>query len=132
VSCDVSEEWTAVARRYFAEAGLEERIELRIGPALETLAALPASEPFDFAFIDADKVNYPNYWERVVELLRPGGLAVVDNTFYDGRVIADDVDDGWQASTEGVRRTNRMIADDERVDEAMLGVADGITLALKR
>jgi caffeoyl-CoA O-methyltransferase len=132
VSCDVSEEWTAIAHRYFEEAGLEDRIELRIGPALETLAALAADEPFDFAFIDADKVNYPNYWDPVVELLRPGGLAVVDNTFYGGLVIADEMDERVRASTDAVRRTNRMIAEDERVDEAMLGVADGITLALKR
>ena len=142
ITCDVSEEWTAIARRYFEEAGLADRIEVRIGPALETLASVRGSEPFDFAFIDADKVSYPDYWEAVVELLRPGAIAVVDNVLYDGEVVegggggpsvrpwADEAE--RNPSLAGILRTNEMIAADERVTSVMLGVADGITIALKR
>jgi caffeoyl-CoA O-methyltransferase len=133
VTCDVSEEWTAVARRYWAEAGVEDRIELRIAPALETLESLPGDEPFDFAFIDADKVNYPSYWERVVPLLRPGGLVAVDNVLYSGAVVDEDGGGESRESLEAIRRTNEMIVADERVtDVVMLGIADGITLAVKR
>lgn len=142
VACDVSEEWTAVARRYWDEAELADRIDLRLGPALETLAALAGGEPFDFAFIDADKRSYPEYWEAVVELLRPGGIAVVDNVLYGGEVAApvDGTDpmrphaqpQERNESLEGIVRTNERIAADERVDSVMLGVADGITIALRR
>jgi caffeoyl-CoA O-methyltransferase len=133
VTCDVSEEWTAVARRYWAEARVEDRIELRIAPALETLESLPGDEPFDFAFIDADKVNYPSYWERVVPLLRPGGLVAVDNVLYSGAVVDEDGGGESRESLEAIRRTNEMIVADERVtDVVMLGIADGITLAVKR
>jgi predicted O-methyltransferase YrrM len=145
VTCDVSEDWTRLARRYFEEAGLADRIELRLGPALETLAELRGGEPFDFSFIDADKTSYPDYWEAVVELLRPGGIAVVDNVLYDGEVVEprDDEDRGpsvrpWARSTErapsreAILRTNELIAADERVESVMLGVADGITIALRR
>jgi caffeoyl-CoA O-methyltransferase len=133
ITCDVSEEWTAVARRYWSEAGLEARIELRIGPALETLAQLPEDEPFDFAFIDADKVNYPNYWDRVLPLLRPGGLVAVDNVLFSGAVVDEDGAGDSRESLEAIRRTNEMIVADERVaDVVMLGIADGITLAVKR
>ena len=145
VTCDVSEEWTGLARRYFDEAGLSDRIDLRLGPALETLTGLAGGEPFDFAFIDADKKSYPDYWEAVVELLRPGGIAVVDNVLYDGEVVEPRGDGDrrpsvrpWagsperDASLEAILRTNELIAADERVESVMLGVADGITIALRR
>jgi len=131
VTCDVSERWTAIARRYFEQAGLAGRIDLRFGPALETLRELPESEPFDFAFIDADKGNYPAYYEESVRLLRPGGLIAIDNVFYGGEVIAagDGSERGQQAAE--VRELNDRIAADERVLATMLSVADGLTLALK-
>ena len=129
IACDVSEEWTDIARRYWDEAGLADRIELRLGPASDTLAALEGSEPFDFAFIDADKTGYPDYWEAVVELLRPGGIAIVDNVLHGGDVIDDDADN---EAREAIMRTNEAIAADDRVDSVMLGVADGITIALRR
>ncbi len=142
IACDVSEEWTAIARRYWEEAGLADRIDLRIGPALETLAELRGGEPFDFAFIDADKTSYPDYWEAVVELLRPGGIAIVDNVLYGGEVAEalDGTDpmrphvdaEERSPSLEAILRTNEMIAADERVESVMLGVADGITIALRR
>ena len=142
ITCDVSEEWTALARRYWEEAGVAERIDLRLAPALETLADLRGTAPFDFAFIDADKATYPDYWEAVVELLRPGGIAVVDNVLYGGAVAAaldgDDAMRPWAGagqrseSLEAIIRTNERIAADERVDSVMLGVADGITIALRR
>jgi caffeoyl-CoA O-methyltransferase len=144
VACDVSEEWTGIARRYFAEAGVEDRIDLRIAPALETLAELAGGEPFDFAFIDADKTSYPAYWEEVVGLLRPGGLAVVDNVLYGGEVVAErgEAEPGamrpWATgsdrseSLDAILRTNELIAGDTRVESVMLGVADGITIARKR
>jgi caffeoyl-CoA O-methyltransferase len=131
LTCDVSEEWTAVAGRYWAEAGVADRIELRLGPALETLAELPDDEPFDFAFIDADKRNYPSYWEETLRVVRPGGLIMVDNVLYGGRVAAGDGDEDLGESGEAIRRTNELIRTDERVDAVMLGVADGITLALR-
>jgi len=144
VACDVSEEWTAVARRYFAEAGVDDRIDLRIAPALETLAELAGQELFDFAFIDADKPSYPAYWEAVVGLVRPGGLIVVDNVLYGGEVVGErhEREPGamrpWAAgpdrseSLDGILRTNELIAADERVESVMLGVADGITIARRR
>ena len=134
ITCDTSEEWTAIALRYFAEAGLEDRIELRLGPALETLAELGEAdaEPFDFAFIDADKPNYPAYWDGVLDLLRPGGLVVVDNVFAGGSILGGGDGDFTHASLETIRELNNRIAADERVDCAMVGVADGITIGLKR
>jgi caffeoyl-CoA O-methyltransferase len=143
VACDVSEEWSAIARRHFAAAGVEERIDLRIAPALETLAALRDGEPFDFAFIDADKPSYPEYWEVVVELVRPGGLIVVDNVLYGGEVIASRpaADPGPMRphdrrdradSLAGILATNELVRRDERVESVMLGVADGITIARRR
>jgi predicted O-methyltransferase YrrM len=132
VCCDVSDEWTSVARRYWAEAGVADRVDLRLGPALETMDALLASGAegtFDFAFIDASKKEYPEYHERVVRLLRSGGLAAYDNVFWDGGVI----DESMQGEdTLGVRRLNERLAADERVSIAMLPVADGVTLARRR
>jgi len=144
LACDVSEEWTAIARRHFAEAGVEDRIDLRIAPALETLAGLRDGEPFDFAFIDADKPSYPDYWEAVVELIRPGGLIVVDNVLYGGEVVEPRAEDDpgrmrpWDRgptrseSLAGILATNELIRNDARVESVMLGVSDGITIALRR
>jgi caffeoyl-CoA O-methyltransferase len=129
VTCDVNEEWAGIARRYFDEAGLAERIDLRLGPALETLRAMPADDPFDFAFIDADKVGYPDYYEEVLRLLRPGGLALLDNMLRGGRVVDPDLEDEGDRAVVGL---NERILADERVDMAMLGVSDGVTLVLKR
>jgi predicted O-methyltransferase YrrM len=132
VCCDVSEEWTSVARRYWAEAGVAERVDLRLAPALETLDGLlagGASGTYDFAFIDASKREYPDYHERIVRLLRPGGLAVYDNVFWDGDVLDESKTD---PDTLGVRRLNERLAADERVDVSMIPVADGLTLARKR
>jgi caffeoyl-CoA O-methyltransferase len=129
VTCDVSEQWTDVARRYFREAGVADRIEIRLGPALDTLRALPAGEGFDLAFIDADKEGYLDYYEEVLARLRGGGLMMIDNVLRGGRVL--DADDASPANAT-VTALNERVADDERVDVAMLGVADGITLARKR
>jgi caffeoyl-CoA O-methyltransferase len=142
IACDVNEEWTGLARRYWAEAGLEDRIELRIGPALDTLAELRGGELFDFAYIDADKPSYPAYWEAVVELVRPDGLIVLDNVLYGGEVVAK-LDGGDRMrpymergerneSLEGILKTNALVAADPRVESVMLGVADGITIARRR
>jgi caffeoyl-CoA O-methyltransferase len=124
--CDVSEEWTAVAREYWERAGVSDRIELRIGPALQTLRDLPPSERFDIAFLDADKVTYPEYYEEIVPRLREGGLLIVDNTLQSGRVVDPDADDD---STRAVRMVNDRIASDERVRTVLLPIGDGVTLA---
>jgi caffeoyl-CoA O-methyltransferase len=131
ITCDVSEQWTEIARRYFDEAGLADRIDLRLGPALETLAGLPESEPFDFAFIDADKGNYPAYYEECLRLLRPGGLVAIDNVFYGGLVVANQGNSERGKFAAEIRELNDRIAADQRVLSTMLGVADGVTLALK-
>ena len=129
VTCDVSEGWASIARRYFEEAGVAERIDLRLGPALDTVRAMPGGEPFDFAFIDADKVGYLDYYEETLRLLRPGGLAMIDNVLRGGRVVEPDLDD---EGDRVVLELNERIATDERVEVAMLGVSDGVTLVLKR
>jgi caffeoyl-CoA O-methyltransferase len=129
LTCEVSERWAEIARRYFADAGVEELIELCVGPALETLRSLPAGDRFDFAFIDADKEGYLDYYEQCVARLRPGGLLMVDNVLLGGRVLDPDPDD---TSARAIAELNERIAGDERVDVAMLGIADGVTLALKR
>lgn len=132
VCCDVSEEWTSVARRYWSEAGVADRVDLRLGPALETLDDLiagGASGTFDFAFIDASKQEYPDYHERILRLLRQGGLAVYDNVFWDGDVLDESKTD---PDTVGVRRLNDRLLADERVSISMIPVADGLTLVQKR
>jgi caffeoyl-CoA O-methyltransferase len=129
VTCDVSEEWTGIARRYFEQAGVAERIDLRLGPALDTLREMPDDEPFDFAFIDADKVGYLDYYEETLRLLRPGGLVMVDNVLRGGRVVEPDPDD---EGDKVVLELNQRIVADERVEMAMLGISDGVTLVLKR
>jgi predicted O-methyltransferase YrrM len=132
VCCDISEEWTSVARRYWAEAGVADRVDLRLGPAIETMDQLlagGAEGTFDFAFVDARKKEYPEYHERVVRLLRSGGLAAYDNVLWGGGVVDESMQD---EETLGVRRLNERLAADERVSIAMLPVADGVTLARKR
>ncbi|MFB9908741.1 O-methyltransferase [Allokutzneria oryzae] len=128
LACDVSEEWTAVARKYWERAGVADRIELRIAPALETLRALPADPVLDMAFIDADKVGYPDYYAELVPRLRPGGLIVLDNVLRDGRVLDDSSTDEGDIA---MRRMNRIVVEDDRVDSVMLPVRDGVTLARK-
>ncbi|MGI8491750.1 MAG: O-methyltransferase [Acidimicrobiales bacterium] len=127
--CDVNEEWTSIARRYWAEAGYDDRIELRLGPAAETLRALPGDLAFDLAFIDADKPAYPEYWELVLDRLRPGGVVLVDNVLWGGSVADPGVSD---ETTEVIRKFNDLVASDDRVDSAILTVGDGMTVARKR
>jgi len=132
LACDVSERWTAVARRYWAAAGVAHKIELKLATALETLERLLGSGAvgtFDFAFIDADKENYVGYYERVLELLRPGGLVVVDNTLWSGRVADPE---NAEADTVAMRHFNEQLHRDERVDLSLVPVGDGLTLARKR
>ncbi len=131
ICCDVSEEYTARAREAWREAGVESRIELRIGPAVKTLDAMIAngeSGTFDFAFIDADKPNYGAYLDRVYRLLRTGGLAVVDNVLWSGRVIDASVNDD---GTTAIREFNAKLKDDSRFTVSMLPLGDGVTLAMK-
>jgi len=129
VTCDVSEEWTSIGRTAWEKAGLADRIELKLGPALETLQALPDEPAIDVAFIDADKDSYPAYYEEIVQRLRPGGLVVLDNVFLGGRVF----DPAYTEDRHlAMRRLNDLIAADERVESVMLPVRDGVTLARKR
>ena len=127
VCCDVSEEWTAVGKPFWKRAGVEKKIDLRIGPALETLKNLKG--PFDFVFIDADKPNYVSYYERCLQLLRRGGLIAVDNVLWSGEVANEKARDEL---TVALRRFNDHVSKDERVELAMLSIGDGVTLALKR
>ncbi|HKB31925.1 MAG TPA: O-methyltransferase [Streptosporangiaceae bacterium] len=127
--CDVSEEWTSVARRYWEKAGVADRIELRIGPGLDTLRALPEGVTFDLAFIDADKTGYIGYWDEVVPHIRPGGAILVDNTLLHGRVI-DESDDGDRAVA--MRAFNEHAVSDERVVVVLLPIGDGLTLAWRK
>jgi predicted O-methyltransferase YrrM len=132
IACDINEDWTAVARRYWREAGVDRKIDLRIGPALSTLDDLIASgqgNRFDFVFIDADKTNYANYYERALVLLRPGGLIAVDNVLWYGRVIDASFDD---PDTRAIRAFNEQLKADDRVWLSMLPVRDGLTLACKK
>ena len=127
VCCDVSEEWTAVGKPFWRKAGVEKKIDLRIGPALETLKKLKG--PFDFVFIDADKPNYVHYYERCLKLLRRGGLIVVDNVLWSGEVANPQAKDEL---TGALRKFNDHLHQDQRVDLAMLSIGDGVTLALKQ
>ncbi|MEO6087635.1 MAG: class I SAM-dependent methyltransferase [Umezawaea sp.] len=129
LACDVSEEWTSIARRYWERAGVADRIDLRLAPALDTLRALPADEVVDFAFVDADKVGYPDYYEELVRRLRPGGLIALDNVLRDGGVLDDSSQDPGDVA---MRRMNDIVVHDKRVDSVMLPVRDGVTLARKR
>jgi caffeoyl-CoA O-methyltransferase len=129
LACDVSEEWTSIARRYWERAGLTDRIDLRLAPAAETLRALPAEETIDFAFIDADKVGYAVYYEELVTRLRPGGVIVLDNVLREGRVVDPTTQD---PSDLAIREVNATIARDARVESVILPLRDGVTVARKR
>ena len=132
VCCDVSEEWTSVARRYWEDAGVAAKIDLRIAPAADTLDQLLADgeeSTYDFAFVDADKSGYDGYYERLLRLVRPGGLIAIDNTLWAGHVLDEDSDD---EDTRAIQTLNAKLADDERISLCLLPVADGVTLARRR
>jgi predicted O-methyltransferase YrrM len=132
LACDVSEEWTAIAQRYWLRAGVDHKIELKLQPAAKTLEALLAageSGTYDFAFIDADKPAYPAYYELLLQLLRPGGLIAVDNTLWSGKVADANERD---ANTSALRAFNDKLHHDERIDLSLLSIGDGLTLARKR
>ena len=131
VACDVSEEYTSVARRYWQQAGVADKIDLHIAPALETLdKLLTAGEAgsFDFAFIDADKGNYDNYYELCLELIRPGGLIAIDNVLWSGKVAETEIQDN---QTNKIRALNRKLHQDSRITLSLVPIADGLTLAMK-
>jgi caffeoyl-CoA O-methyltransferase len=127
--CDISEEWTAVARSFWEKADVADRIELRLGPALGTLRALPEDETFDVAFIDADKAGYIGYWEEIVPRARSGAVILVDNTLSHGRVAAESAQ---PAGVQAIRDFNDHAAADSRVELALLPIGDGLTLARKK
>ena len=131
-ACDLSEEYTATARRYWEEAGVAGRIDLRLGPAADTLSDLlraGSAGSYDLAFIDADKVNYGSYYESCLELLRPGGLILIDNVLWNGRPARpEEVDE----DTAAIRELNAALHRDERIDVSLLSIGDGLTLARKR
>ncbi len=132
VACDVSEEFTTIARRYWEKAGVSNKIDLRLAPALETLDQMLANgqaNTFDFAFIDADKSNYDNYYERALQLIRPGGLIAIDNVLWSGAVADPQIQD---TRTNAIRALNQKLHEDERVALSLIPIADGLTLALKR
>ena len=132
ICCDISAEWTAIARRYWDEAGVAERVDLRLAPALDTLRALKSEggrEQYDFAFIDADKESYGTYYEACLELLRPGGLILFDNMLWSGRVADPDHHD---ADTDAIRALNAKLDIDGRVDTSLLTIGDGVMLVRKR
>lgn len=127
--CEIDERWADVARANIERAGLADRVEVRLGPALETLRALPPDASFDLAYLDADKVGYPDYYEELVPRLAPGGLLAIDNVLMSGRVTNPDPDD---EGTNAMARLNDAIPADDRVDSVMLGMADGLTLVRRR
>lgn len=127
--CDVSEEWTSIARKYWERAALSDRIELRLAPAAETLRALPEEPAIDWAFIDADKTGYRTYWDEIVPRLRPGGLVLVDNVLWSGKVVDATVHD---PDTVALREFNDYVLTDDRVEQVLVPVADGLTIARKR
>lgn len=132
VTCDINEADTAIARRFWQQAGVADSIDLRLAPAMETLDALlaaGAAATFDFAFIDADKRNYPNYYEQALQLVRPGGLIVIDNVLWGGRVADPTVQD---PRTAAIRAFNQMLHQDDRVTLSLVPIADGLTLARKQ
>jgi predicted O-methyltransferase YrrM len=133
VACDVSDEWTSIARRYWEKAGVAHKIDLRLAPATETLAALAADpqeqSAYDFAFIDADKENYAAYFDYALQLLRPGGVVAFDNVLWGGRIVDETAKD---SSTQSLRSLNAQLYQDERVDVSLVPVGDGLYLARKR
>src|SRR5262245_11716491 len=129
LACDVSGEWTSVAERYWAQAGVADRIELRLAPAAETLAALPDEQTIDLAFVDANKEEYPTYYEELVRRLRPGGLVLLDNVLLGGRIF-DEAEMGERVTA--MRAVNDRVVTDDRVDAVMLPLRDGVTVARRR
>jgi len=127
--CDVNQEWTSVGRRYWERAGVANKITLKLGPAAETLKALPASHTFDFAFIDADKTSYAIYYEEILKRMRPSGLILIDNVLWNGAIVDEARQD---ADTKALRTLNDFIAKDARVEAVMLAVADGLTIVRKK
>lgn len=128
VTCDVNPEWTGLAGEYWARAGLSGRIELRLGPGLQTLASLPEEELFDLAFVDANKGDYPGYWTAIVPRVKSGGLILVDNVLFYGRVL-DGTD--HDPEVEAIRAMNEMARDDDRVTLVIVSIGDGLTIARK-
>jgi caffeoyl-CoA O-methyltransferase len=128
IACDISDEFTRLARRYWEKAGVADRIELVLGPGAETLRALPADPPIDFAFIDADKASYLTYYEEILRRMRPGGVIALDNVLWGGRVL---VREDQSADTAAIRAVNDFVARDPRVQAVMIHVSDGLTLARK-
>jgi caffeoyl-CoA O-methyltransferase len=126
--CDVSDEWTSIAREYWQRAGVADRIELRLGPGIETLRALPLEEQFDLAFVDADKPGYLGYYDEIVPRLRVGGLMLADNTLQSGRVIDPDAND---ESTVAIRAFNDRVLEDARMRKVLLPIGDGVTFIQK-
>ncbi len=129
LTCDVSDEWTAIARPFWEKAGVAHKIELRLGPAIDTLRALPGDESFDLAFIDADKTSYRDYYEEILVRLRTGGVILVDNVLWSGAVVDPAADDD---DTRAIRAFNDHVAADERVESVMIPLSDGLTLLRKR
>ncbi len=127
--CDLNEEWTAIGRDHWNRAGVGHKIEVRLGPALDTLRALPRTVQFDFAFIDADKTGYRDYYEEILPRLRPSGLVLFDNVLWNGSVVSAETTD---ESTRALRELNDFLADDPRVEAVMLPISDGLTIARKR
>jgi caffeoyl-CoA O-methyltransferase len=127
--CDVSEEWTTIARKYWQRAGVSDRITLKLGPALETVRSLPTEPTLDFAFIDADKANYLNYYKEILQRTRAGGLILIDNVLWNGAVL-DTANS--TADTRAIRELNDFIARDNSVDAVMLPVSDGLTICRKK
>ena len=129
ICCDVSEEWTSVGRGAWEKAGVAHKVDLRIGPAIDTLRALPETPDFDLAFIDADKTGYASYYEELLPRLRSGGLILVDNVLWGGSIIDPE---NTSADTEAIRAFNDAVAADARVDAVMLAISDGLTILRKR
>jgi caffeoyl-CoA O-methyltransferase len=127
--CDVSHEWTDIAREFWKRAGVDHKIDLVIGPARETLAELPSGDLVDMSYIDADKSGYVDYYEHLLARTRPGGLVALDNVLWGGSVVDPHNN---SRSTESIREINRHIRDDERVDVVILPIGDGLTIARKR
>ena len=131
-ACDIDEDFTSIAQRYWQDAGVSQKINLNLAPALETLTKLldqGAEASYDMAFIDADKCNYPNYYEPCLRLLKPGGVLLVDNVLWDGRVADLSIND---VDTDGIRRLNQLVHEDSRVDMSLIPLGDGLTLVRKK
>ncbi|MET8979299.1 O-methyltransferase [Streptomyces sp. NPDC004539] len=126
LACDISEEWTSVAERYWKRAGLDDTITLKLGPALDTLRALPAEPQFDLAFVDAEKEDYVDYWEELVPRMRPGALILADNTLHHGQVVDPDEN---ATNVQGIRAYNARVSADDRVEQVLIPIGDGVNLA---